>query len=233
MPADQEVSGNMSHSGRIAGMRHEFGSPGEPGVLTPTIAVDIGIRSRQERILAGMAQCCAEKTFSATTIADVVNSASISRATFYKHFASKRECFDASVAFFIAQLQAAATEAYVDSVGSAADALRDAATVVLRLLTANPAYARLILIEVPMVEPALLNPIRKLMVRAMTAEWGATGDSGPNPQIAFGSAQVLMASFLASDRLAQFPELLPEIVYLTLLPFIGQEKALARAKRAK
>jgi AcrR family transcriptional regulator len=217
----------------MAGMRHEFGSPEEPGVLTPTIPVDIGVRSRQERILAGMAQCCAEKTFSATTIADVVTSASISRATFYKHFAGKRECFDASVAFFTAQLQAAATEAYIDNVGSATDALRNAATAVLELLAANPAYARLILVEAPLVEPALLDPIRKLLIEAMTAEWGSTGDSGPSPQIAFGSAQVLMASFLSSDRLAQFPELLPEIVYIALLPFIGQEKALAQAKLAK
>jgi AcrR family transcriptional regulator len=217
----------------MAAMRHEFGSRKEPGVLTPTIAVDIGVQARQERILAAMAQSCAEKTFAATTITDVVSGASISRATFYKHFTSKRECFEASVAFFTAQLQATVMEAYADHGGSPEDGLRAAVTAILKLLAANPAYAKLILVEVPLVEPALLDPFRELVIQAMTTEWGSMGQPAPSPQIAFGWAQVLMASFLTPGRLARFPELLPEIIYIALLPFVGQEKALAQAKQAK
>ena len=44
-----------------------------------------------------MVACCAEKTYAATTIADVVCRASVSRTTFYKLFEDKRDCFDAAV----------------------------------------------------------------------------------------------------------------------------------------
>jgi AcrR family transcriptional regulator len=58
-----------------------------------------------------MTESCAEKTFAATTIADIVGKASISRATFYKHFTNKRECFDAAADRALAGLRAAVEDA--------------------------------------------------------------------------------------------------------------------------
>ena len=84
----------------------------ELGVLTPSIPRDIGVRSQRQRILESMATCCSEKTFSTTTIADIVGHASISRATFYKHFVNKRECFDAVADNFLAELQGVTAEAH-------------------------------------------------------------------------------------------------------------------------
>jgi AcrR family transcriptional regulator len=46
----------------------------------------------RHRLLEGMAQSVAEKGYADTTIADVVRLASVSRRTFYEHFASKPEC---------------------------------------------------------------------------------------------------------------------------------------------
>lgn len=89
-------------------MRHEIGSIGEPGVLMPTVPADIGARLQRQRILDGMAASCAEKTFAKTTIGDIVERAAISRATFYKHFANKEECFEAAVEQFVEELEEAA-----------------------------------------------------------------------------------------------------------------------------
>jgi AcrR family transcriptional regulator len=44
------------------------------------------------RLLEGMARAVAQKGYAATTIADVVREASVSRRTFYEHFQSKSEC---------------------------------------------------------------------------------------------------------------------------------------------
>ena len=48
---------------------------------------------QQRQLLRGMAESIGEKGYSATTIADVVRYARVSKSTFYAHFADKEECF--------------------------------------------------------------------------------------------------------------------------------------------
>jgi AcrR family transcriptional regulator len=55
-------------------------------------------RSQQDRrqhrqLLQGMAACVSEKGYWATTIADAVRAARVSKSTFYAHFADKEECY--------------------------------------------------------------------------------------------------------------------------------------------
>ncbi|WP_213452230.1 TetR/AcrR family transcriptional regulator [Rhizomonospora bruguierae] len=52
----------------------------------------------RHRLTAGMAAAVTEKGYRATTIADVVRRAQVSKRTFYQHFADKQECFLASFA---------------------------------------------------------------------------------------------------------------------------------------
>ena len=57
-------------------------------VATVDIASD-----QRARLLAAMANVVAEKGYAATTVADVVRAAGVSRSTFYVLFASKEACF--------------------------------------------------------------------------------------------------------------------------------------------
>jgi len=50
------------------------------------------VPEHRSRLLEGMARAVAHKGYAATTIADVVREASVSRRTFYEHFQSKLEC---------------------------------------------------------------------------------------------------------------------------------------------
>jgi AcrR family transcriptional regulator len=59
-----------------------------PLVLSSTEAV----HHHYSRLLEGMAQAVAAKGYAQTSIADIVAAASVSRRTFYEHFASKAEC---------------------------------------------------------------------------------------------------------------------------------------------
>jgi AcrR family transcriptional regulator len=45
------------------------------------------------RLLRAMAACVGQKGYAATTIADVVREARVSKSTFYAHFADKEECY--------------------------------------------------------------------------------------------------------------------------------------------
>jgi hypothetical protein len=53
-----------------------------------------------------------------------------------------------------------------------------------------------------------------------------------DPRLAFGRAQVLIFSQIAAGRTARLPDLLPEIVYIALLPFAGHDEAVRQAQMA-
>ncbi len=212
-------------------MSPEPGS-GQGSVLTPSVPRDIGAVTQQQRIVEAMANSCAEKTFSATTIADVVGRANISRATFYKHFANKRECLDAAVISFVEELEAAAIDGQ-SRAEERPDAIRQAIAAVLELLAAKPAYAKLVLIEIPVLDPAIIARHGELTVEGLKAQWevGKGGKhAGADARIAFGRAHLLVADYLAADQAEQLSELLPETVYILCLPFVGHEEALAQLK---
>src|SRR5439155_260785 len=63
-----------------------------PVRYTGMTAVDVA-SSQRARLLAAMANVVAAKGYAATTVADVVSAAGVSRSTFYELFASKEACF--------------------------------------------------------------------------------------------------------------------------------------------
>jgi AcrR family transcriptional regulator len=217
-------------------MKQDLESSSEPGVLTPSVPWDIGARTQQERILKAMAKSCAEKSFSATTIADIVGHASISRATFYKHFANKRECFDATANSFLSELQRTAKAARASSDGSSSVSIRNVMAAVLDLLADKPNHTKVLLVEAPNVDPDIVRRYRLLILEALEAQQQAekpAASAGADPEVAFGRAKVLIVDYLAAGRVKELPSLLPELVYIAHLPYLGQELALQQARLAK
>lgn len=202
-----------------------------PGVLDPTIPVDIGEQSQRQRIIDAMIESCAEKTYAATTIADIVKRASISRTTFYKRFPNKRACFDGALEDCLEALRTAASEAR-DQSDPPAEALRKAATAILELMASKPALAQLVLGDAMTVEPAIVDRYRDLVIPAVEGLWNGDGPKQPHtdPVLAFGRVQVLVFSQIAAGRTKRLPELLPEIVYIGLLPMTGHEEAAKQAQ---
>lgn len=225
----QELSG----TGDVAG-GDILRKSGKSGVLTPSLPQDIGIRSQRQRILEAMAKSCAEKTYSATTIADIVGCASISRGTFYKHFTNKQECFYATADTFLVDLQGAAAVACTRSDDvSPVDAVRDVIAAVLEGLAAKPEQTKMLLVEAPIVDPEIVRRYRSFVLGALEGQLqpgGVVGDAKANPEIAFGRAKVLIADYVAAGRVEQLPSLLPELVYIALLPYAGQDMALAQVQ---
>jgi AcrR family transcriptional regulator len=226
----------QNHTEKEWEMTQELEPLSEASVLTPSIPWDIGARTQQNRILKAMAKSCAKKSFAATTIADIVSHASISRATFYKHFTNKRECFDATADSFLAELQRTAENALSASNGSSAGAIRDVMEAVLVRLAAKPDYARLLLVEAPIVDPKLVQRYRGLTLEALELRLRAgkvEARAAADPEIAFGRAKVLIADYVAAGKAKELPSLLPELVYIAQLPYLGQELALEQAQLAQ
>jgi AcrR family transcriptional regulator len=203
-------------------------------VLDPTIPIDIGEQSQRQRIIDAMIESCAEKTYAATTIADIVKRASISRTTFYKRFSNKRACFDKALDSCIEALRTTAAEAHAPS-DAPPEAVRKAAAAMLELMGSRPALAQMVAGDAVTVEPAVVSRYRKLLIPALEGLWNAAGEprrSQADPGLAFGRIQVLIFSQIAAGRTAQLPGLLSEVVYIVLLPFAGHEEAVRQAQVA-
>jgi AcrR family transcriptional regulator len=192
-------------------------------------ARDIVLASQRGRLLEAMAQCVAEQGYAATTVAQVIARAGVSRKTFYEHFADKRACFlaawDVGTEILLAQVLAAGAE--VDGWRAR---LRAGADAFLEILAAEPAFARSFTIEVLSVgEDALARraEINERFADALAethAQALAEGaELGPVPRWALraaaGAAWELTVEHLRTRGVEGLTELAPQIeqVQLALL----------------
>ncbi len=205
------------------------------GVLDPQTPSNLGAQSQRTRIIDAMVQSCAEKTYTGTTITDIVARASISRTTFYKHFTDKRACFDASVDACVEEIEAVAREAHTLS-DPPIEAVPKATASILERMAAKPALAQLLTGDALAVEPSIVDRYRRLAIPAVAGLWDAAGEPQTphmDPGLAFSRAQLLIFNQIAAGRSSSLPELLPEIVYLAVAPFAGHEKALEQVGLAE
>ena len=132
---DQDDLGGLIHREQLPRGRADLAEP-------------IVAHSQRERILNAMAATCASKGFGATTIADVVEAAGVSRATFYELFKDKEDCLQASMELSLADTMGRIVEVYSPD-KPWATMVRDAARAFLELLASRPDFARMALIEAP------------------------------------------------------------------------------------
>ena len=144
-------------------------------------------RRHHRQLLQGMAACVGGRGYGATTIADVVREARVSKSTFYAHFADKEECYVA--------LYSAASNNVLDTM-RAADAAAAAAGLAWRehLVAVNAAYldvlaaggevTRSLLVEVQTAGPSALAMRRDVLSRYVRLMRGVCdGLRGEDPQL--------------------------------------------------
>jgi AcrR family transcriptional regulator len=131
-------------------------------------AVDIA-SSQRARLLAAMATVVADKGYAATTVADVVRSAGVSRSTFYDLFASKEACFLDAYNQGVEDLINAVREAVHDVDGDWRAQLRAGIRAYLAQLGRMDHFARMYIDEIHAVGAAALaaraNALRRFADR--------------------------------------------------------------------
>jgi hypothetical protein len=104
-------------------------------------------------------------------------------------------------------------------------------------MAAKPAMAQLVMSDAITVEPAIVERYRSLVIPALEELWEKAGEArrpgAADPLLAFGRAQVLIFNQIAAGRTAELPDLLPEIVYIAVLPFAGHDGATKQAELAE
>ncbi|MGW0250683.1 TetR/AcrR family transcriptional regulator [Nocardia goodfellowii] len=113
------------------------------------------IASQRERILQAMAEAMAENGYVGTSVAVILKRAGVSRETFYEQFRSKEDCFEAAyeraVGSLLTRIAQASATPQSEANGATPpdpDRMSRILSAYLDGLAAEPAYARLFLVEV-------------------------------------------------------------------------------------
>jgi AcrR family transcriptional regulator len=105
--------------------------------------------NQRERLLDAIANVVAEKGYSGTRVADVTEYAGVSRKTFYELFTDKEECFLAAFDTITTLLMDRMAQALTDlSDSNWRTNVRGLIGEFLRFLAAEPAFARMCIVEV-------------------------------------------------------------------------------------
>jgi AcrR family transcriptional regulator len=188
-------------------------------------------RSQRERLLEATIRIVASKGFAATTVADLTKEAGISRTTFYELFEDKEACFLGAYDVAVDGLVRRIVTAYESEQLWPARA-RAGLTMLLAALAAEPAMARLALVGVGGVGPAAQRRFRAAVQRLTPLfeegrDFAPEGRSLPanTSRMAIGGVTGLIADELIAGRAEQLPSLLSDVLFATLMPYIGPHAA--------
>jgi AcrR family transcriptional regulator len=194
------------------------------------------LASQRGRMLAAMAAAVAGKGYAATTVADVVAGAGVSRKTFYEHFRDKEECFLAAFDTGVDHLLDAILAAEPQGERTWIELMRARVRAYLHGLASQPDFARTFLIEVFAAGPRALDRrahvlrrfaqlFRDLHVEARRQFPHLPPVPEPVYVAAVGAINELVSDFAREGRTAELPELEDTLVYVQVALFAGSDAA--------
>jgi AcrR family transcriptional regulator len=189
------------------------------------------VHNQRERMLLAVAEAVAEQGFATTTVADIIARARLSRRTFYEHFADKEECFLAAYDTVVEQLLAAVGQAYEQADGWT-QKVHDGLETFLAYLAAEPAFARMCIVEVVAAGPEARSR-RDAAMRVFVEFLEPGRDEAPKDivvpelaaEIVVGGIYEIIHSRLQRDAADELVEMLPELLYCALVPYVGHATA--------
>ncbi|MBB5918910.1 AcrR family transcriptional regulator [Nocardia transvalensis] len=139
--------------------------------------------SQRGRLMLAMAEVVAEKGYAATTVADVLKRARVSRLSFYEHFANKEACFVAAYDLVAGEV-ASRIRAALAVEGDPLERAELALGAYLETLAGEPALARLFLVDSYAAGPELAR--RRAAMHTLSADLIADrlGASTPGQRLA-------------------------------------------------
>jgi AcrR family transcriptional regulator len=198
---------------------------------------DLVARSQRERLLAAVVRVTAARGYESTSVADVLAEAGVGRESFYELFEDKRDCLLAARAILVDDFEKAVADAY-DEPGPWGERARKALAAMLAWLAADPAAAKVVVVELGAVGVASrerfqadFSRFTKLIETGLESEEPVPGLPRATG-LAVGGAMARVYEEIVAGRTEQLPGLLPELTYELLVPFLGEEAARAERQRA-
>ncbi|HTT95765.1 MAG TPA: TetR/AcrR family transcriptional regulator [Solirubrobacterales bacterium] len=189
---------------------------------------DFVTRNQRERLAAGTIAAVAEKGYRDTGVTAISAAAGVSRRTFYSYYRDKEDCFLSTYDLFERHLLSTLAE------GSTAKSwpalVRERIARLLAFLSRNTDLVLFALAAPPKVGGVMDDRARRFLERLVDSlTEGGPADATPVElgTVAGTLSAVLVAYVESSQDLA---DAAPELVELTLTPFLGRKKAIAESK---
>jgi AcrR family transcriptional regulator len=193
--------------------------------------------SQRSRIVSAMTDAVGRDGYQAARVADVISHAGVSRKTFYEHFEDKEHCFIAAYQQSLARLLSVTLEAF-DSQDEWVDQLRAGLTSLLNALAQDPLVARVCFVEVLAAGPQAVQ-VRNEAMRgfAYIYDTGRLESDGDLPgftgiSMVGGLSEILYREITAGAT-TELPQLVPELMYMSVLPFVGADAAARELERGR
>lgn len=191
-------------------------------------------RSQRERLLAAVVRVTAARGYESTTVADILGEAGVGRESFYELFDDKLDCMLAAHKLLLDNLEEQIRGVYIER-GPWPERVRKSLEVALEWFAADPDAARFTMVEMGMVGPAFRGIFQAEYARFVALlDEGLDGDEpGPElaqaPSLAIGASMARIYEEVVLGRIARLPQLLPDLTYSFLVPFLGEARARAVA----
>jgi AcrR family transcriptional regulator len=193
------------------------------------------VRSQRERLLAAVVRVTAEKGYEATSVADILEEAGVGRESFYELFNDKRDCILAAHTVLIDHLEASVMAVYEEP-GPWAERVRKSIAAMLEWFAADPAAARVAIVELAAVGSVSRQRFQEDFQRFTRLLEAGREDPDPGrPQaseLAIGAGLARVYEEVICGRTADLPKLAPELTFEILVPFVGEEAARTEQRRA-
>ncbi|HZK15046.1 MAG TPA: TetR/AcrR family transcriptional regulator [Solirubrobacterales bacterium] len=198
---------------------------------------EVVARSQRERLLEAGVRVVASKGYGAATIGDLTKEAGVSRTTFYELFDDKESCFLAAYDNAVETLVRRVIAAYEDEREWPERAAAGLAAL-LETLAGEPALARLSLVDIGNAGPAAQRRYRAAIQR-LTPLFEEGRDYAPGgralpantSRMAIGGVTGLIADELLAGQAERLPGLLSDVLFATLVPYIGPDAATREVER--
>jgi AcrR family transcriptional regulator len=184
------------------------------------IPADVVARNQRERLVAAMAEVCAESGYAGASATAVARAAGVSTVTFYKQFADKRECLLAAHRQLLGRLLDELDRVRGEE-GEPQAKARGALRAMLALLAADPPSARLLTVEVLAAGPeGAKRNAAAVEAFARRLGLGPSDEAAPLPDAAWAQAAgvlALIGKLVMAGEADRVPELEDELL-MTLSP---------------
>jgi AcrR family transcriptional regulator len=185
-----------------------------------------------ERIARAVAGVVAEKGYGATSTDDIAARAAISLSTFYAHFADKRDAVLGALEMSGAQIMALAVPA-ARRAGNWEESVRALYEAICAYFAAEPAMAQLATVGVYGAGPRALARRDRVIysLAAMLSPGFVENPEAPaiSAEAIAGTVYALVREQVRREGAESLASVVPLATYITLVTFVGPERALAVA----
>lgn len=211
---------------------YRLGTKGRQSIFSINLNRAGTLTGKRELILQGMLKAVGSRGYERTTVADAIAEAGVYRQAFYDSFNDKEDCYLQALDAGSAWVELAMRDAAAGATTWRGQ-LHGALTGLLRFLDEQPAMGRALLVEVHAAGPDAVARRTEAMARAAAMVDLAREEGGDDRAPAISAEAVVagilavLHSRLASNQTGDYLRLLPELMYLSVLPFFGTAAATA------